>query len=140
MLGKRSSHSITDKHRKMAVFNIKGKVKSVGQEQKISETFSKRELIVLETVGQREQPILFEATRDRMDLLNNVNTGDEVSVSFFINGREWTARDGNVRHFVTLALSNVEKIGAVQAPAAATPPPITEEIVPDDLEEDDLPF
>ena len=123
----------------MAVFNIKGKVKSVGQEQKISETFSKRELIVLETVGQREQPILFEATRDRMDLLNEVNPGDEVNVSFFINGREWTARDGNVRHFVTLALSNVEKIGAVQAPAN-TPPPITEEIVPDDLKEDDLPF
>ena len=77
----------------------------------------------------------------RTEIVQGLNPGDEVNVSFYINGREWTARDGNVRHFVTLAVNNVEKIGAVQAPAAGNaPPPITEEIIPDDLEEDDLPF
>ena len=124
----------------MALFNIKGKVKSVGAEQKISDNFSKRELIVLETVGQREQPLLFEATQDRMSLLDGISAGDEVNVGFYINGREWTARDGNVRHFVSLSVNSVEKIGDVAGGNANTPPPITEEIIPDDLEEDDLPF
>ena len=123
----------------MALFNIKGKVKSVGAEQKISDNFSKRELIVLEAVGNREQPLLFEATQDRMSLLDGIAAGDEVNVGFYINGREWTARDGNVRHFISLSVNSVEKIGAV-ASDANTPPPITEEIIPDDLEEDDLPF
>ena len=123
----------------MALFNIKGKVKNVGAEQKISDNFSKRELIVLEAVGNREQPLLFEATQDRMSLLDGIATGDEVNVGFYINGREWTARDGNVRHFISLSVNSVEKIGAV-ASDANTPPPISEEIIPDDLEEDDLPF
>lgn len=124
----------------MALFNIKGVVKSVGAEQQISQTFSKRELIVNETVGQREQPIMFEATQDRMSLLDGLKAGDEVNVSFYINGREWTARDGTVKHFVSLSVNGVEKISA-QAPSdSQNPPPISEEIIPDDLEEDDLPF
>lgn len=124
----------------MALFNIKGKVKSVGEVQKISDNFSKRELIVLEMVGQREQPLMFEATQDRMSLLDGLNLGEEVNVGFYINGREWTARDGNVRHFVSLSVNTVEKVNQVAAAGAPAPPPITEEIVPDDLEEDDLPF
>ena len=122
----------------MALFNIKGKVKSVGQEQKISESFSKRELIVNELVGQREQPILFEATQDRMSLLDGLNPGDEVNVSFYINGREWTAKDGTVRYFISLSVNAVERISGEEGTTG--PPPISEEILPKDLEEDDLPF
>jgi hypothetical protein len=124
----------------MALFNIKGIVKTVGPEQQISQSFSKRELIVNETVGQRDQPIMFEATQDRMSLLDGLKPGEEVNVSFYINGREWTAKDGTVRHFVSLSVNSVEKVAATPAAPSVGPPPITEEIIPDDLEEDDLPF
>ncbi|MCB0786749.1 MAG: DUF3127 domain-containing protein [Flavobacteriales bacterium] len=126
----------------MATYTISGTIKSIGKTQDISDKFRKRELILLEAVGQRDQPVPIEFTQDRTGLLDGFEPGEQVTVSFFINGREWVARDGTVKYFLSLSAQRIDRAGA--APAAGAPPlppPPTakdEPISGDD--EDDLPF
>lgn len=128
----------------MATVTITGTVKLVGQTQQISEKFSKRELVVTETAGQYPQQIPVEFTQDRTTLLNDFAPGDEVTVTCFVNGREWTGRDGVVKHFLSLKGDRIERKGAApQAHAgagAAAPPPPGIADMPAAGDEDDLPF
>lgn len=133
----------------MASVTINGTVKLVGQTQQVSEKFSKRELVITEQGGQFPQHIPVEFTQDRMSLLDPIAPGDQVTVTAFVNGREWTGRDGVTKHFLSLRGDRVEKAGAtahaqarpssgptsgggVPAPSVADMPPAGDE--------DDLPF
>ncbi len=134
----------------MAQVTINGTVKLVGTTQHISEKFSKRELVVTESGGQYPQHIPVEFTQDKAALLDAFAPGDEVSVTCYVNGREWTGRDGVTKHFLSLKGDRIEKAGgtnqasgARQAPpypsgAASIPPPSTADMPLES--EDDLPF
>ena len=128
----------------MAIVTLSGTVKVVGKTQQISEKFSKRELVVTEQAGQYPQHIPVEFTQDKTGLLDPFAPGDEVTVSCFINGREWTGKDGVTKHFLSLKGDRIEKVGAA-APAgrasghSAPPPPSMADMPPADGE-DDLPF
>lgn len=129
----------------MASVTINGTVKVVGKTQQISEKFSKRELVITESGGQFPQMIPVEFTQDKTSMLDPYGPGDEVSVTCYVNGREWTGRDGVTKYFLSLKGDRIEKIGgsAPQAsPAArqAAPPPPTMADMPVDSAEDDLPF
>ncbi|MBZ0207312.1 MAG: DUF3127 domain-containing protein [Flavobacteriales bacterium] len=128
----------------MASVTISGTVKVVGETQQISEKFSKRELVVTESGGQYPQHIPVEFTQDKTQLLNDFGPGDEVSVTCYVNGREWTGRDGVTKHFLSLKGDRIEKLGAQSsgprpAAQAAPPPPSMADMPPADGE-DDLPF
>ena len=86
----------------MPTYSITGTIKQIGQTQEISPTFKKRELILLEPVGNRDQPVPIEFIQDDGAMLDQFAPGEKVTVSFFINGREWTARDGTVKYFLSL--------------------------------------
>lgn len=130
----------------MAQVTISGTIKVVGNTQKVSEKFSKRELVVTESGGQYPQLIPIEFKQDKTSLLEGYNPGDEVTVTCYVNGREWTGKDGVTKYFLSLAGNRIERSGAsagttgsggaLSAPAAtmADMPPITAE------GEDDLPF
>lgn len=130
----------------MAQVTINGTVKLVGPTQQISEKFSKRELVVTESGGQYPQHIPVEFTQDKTALLDAFAPGDEVSVTCYVNGREWTGRDGVTKHFLSLKGDRIEKTGgAKQAPpypsgggAASIPPPSAADMPLES--EDDLPF
>ncbi|MBP8823448.1 MAG: DUF3127 domain-containing protein [Flavobacteriales bacterium] len=133
----------------MATVTINGTVKLVGPTLKVSEKFTKRELVVTEQGGQFPQHIPVEFTQDRTDLLDPIAPGDQVTVTAFVNGREWTGRDGVTKHFLSLRGDRVEKAGAT-APAPMRPssapragsgvpaPSIAD--MPPAGDEDDLPF
>jgi hypothetical protein len=130
--------------KQMATVTITGTVKLVGKTQQISEKFSKRELVITEAGGQYPQQIPVEFTQDRTVLLDNYAPGDEVTVTAFVNGREWTGRDGVVKHFLSLKGDRIEKkTGAAPAPSGAghaAPPPPSVADMPAMGNEDDLPF
>ncbi len=95
------------------MYTLKGELKVIGDIQQISDSFKKREFVVVDASGQYAQTILFQAVQDRVDLLNNLKTGDNVEVTFFLRGREWTnPKDGAVRYFNSLDAWKVEAIGA----------------------------
>ncbi|MCB9169645.1 MAG: DUF3127 domain-containing protein [Flavobacteriales bacterium] len=125
----------------MASYSITGTIKSVGKTQDVSDKFRKRELILLETVGQRDQPIPIEFTQERTSLLDGFKPGEQVTVSFYINGREWTARDGTVKYFLSLSAQRIDRVGGgadAGGPGAPPPPSAADEPIGGD--EDDLPF
>jgi len=132
----------------MAQVTITGTVKVVGKTQQVSDKFSKRELVITERSSTRPQHIPVEFTQDRTNLLDGFNPGDEVTVTCYVNGREWTGRDGVTKYFLSLSGNRIDRSGA--APAAggygsgtrqAAPPPTAADMPPiTGGDEDDLPF
>lgn len=128
----------------MASVSINGTVKVVGKTQQISEKFSKRELVITESGGQYPQHIPVEFTQDKTVLLDPIAPGEEVTVTCYVNGREWTGKDGVTKYFLSLKGDRIEKAGgaAPQSRSAghAAPPPPSMADMPPAEGEDDLPF
>jgi hypothetical protein len=130
----------------MASVSISGTIKVLGKTQQISDKFSKREVVITEAGGQYPQHIPVEFTQDGCGLLDGYKPGEEVTVSCFVNGREWTGKDGVTKHFLSLKGNRIERSGAaVPAPAGsgyqAAPPPTTADMpTAGGADDDDLPF
>lgn len=81
--------------------------------QQVSDSFRKREFVVVDASGQYAQTIQFQAVQDRCELLDRFKVGDSVEVTFFLRGREWTnPKDGQVRFFNSLDAWKIEPLGA----------------------------
>ncbi len=130
----------------MAQVTITGSIKVVGKTQQVSEKFSKRELVVTEQGGQYPQLIPVEFKQDKTGLLDGFKPGDEVTVTCFVNGREWTGKDGVTKYFLSLAGNRIERSGSASGGGASgngsyqAPPPPTAADAPPAGDEDDLPF
>lgn len=93
---------------------VQGKVKLIGEIQKIgSKGFVKAELIV-ETDGEYPQPINIEFTGDNTDFLAKLSVGDLVKVSINLRGREWTSPEGVVKYFNSIQGWKVDVIESVE--------------------------
>ena len=119
------------------MYTLKGEIKVIGDVQQISDSFKKREFVVLDASGQYPQTIMFQAVQDRVQLLDNFNVGDNVEVTFFLRGREWTnPKDGQVKYFNSLDAWKVDAVtGGDDKPASADS---AETFVAEG--DDDLPF
>ena len=67
---------------------VKGSIKLIGEVQKISATFKKRELVI-STDEQYPQTLSIEFVQDKTDLLNKFEIGQNVKVGINLRGREW---------------------------------------------------
>ena len=85
-----------------------GTIKVIGEVQKFGSGFTKRELVIT-TESKYPQDIKFDLVKERCDLLNAYNLGDEVEVAFNINGNEYQGK-----HYVTLQAWKVQHIGPHQ--------------------------
>lgn len=129
----------------MAQVSITGTIKMIGKTQDISEKFRKRECVITEPGGQYPAHIPVEFTQDRCGLVDGFKEGEEVTITAFVNGREWTGKDGVTKYFLSLSGNRIERTGAtasapngggrqsVPAPTAADMPPVGGD-------DDDLPF
>ncbi len=123
---------------------ISGKVKVVGDEQQVSPTFKKRELVVT-TDEQYPQSIMIEFVQDKSDLLNTISVGENVKVSINLGGREWVNPQGETKYFNSIKGWRIEKLQS-ETPANAQMPPVpaAEAFAPatdfKEQEHDDLPF
>lgn len=128
----------------MAQVTISGSIKLVGKTQQVSDKFSKRELVITEPSGQRPQHIPIEFTQDRTALLDSFKPGDEVTVTCYVNGREWTGRDGVTKYFLSLSGNRIERIGgsppATSGAGYQSAPPPSAADMPPIGGDDDLPF
>jgi len=124
-------------------FELTGKMLVKGDTQNVSKnpekSFNKRDF-VLETKetgsGGQEfiQTIPFQITGDRVNLIDVLNVGDEITVSFNIRGRGWRKTEAEpMRYFCNLEAWSVAKAQA-NAGAGSTLPPMPED------DSDDLPF
>lgn len=114
---------------------IKGKIKVINTTQQVTDTFTKRELVVT-TEEQYPQDILIEFVQDKTSILDSYNVGDSVTVGINIRGREWTSPKGDVKYFNSIHGWRVNKGEGVQSKAPTSNIPVTI----GGNEDDDLPF
>lgn len=96
---------------------MNGVIKTIRQTQQVSDKFSKREFVVIDSSDEKyPQDILFELKQDKTSLLDNVMEGQDVEVSFNLRGREWTSPQGDVKYFNTLNAFKIDVIGGSVAP------------------------
>lgn len=111
-----------------------GVVLAVGQPQQLKskegKVFNKRSLYVDCTTfdpytGQRSQyenKILFDFMESKMSLLDNIQVGQVVTVSFDLQGSELTGQDGQVKYFVHVRPYKID-VRQVQQPNNQPQPP-----------------
>lgn len=119
-------------------FKMTGVIKHIGDTVQVSEKFQKREFVVTELSdkdSKYDQHISFQMTQDKCDMLSSFGSGQSVTVSFNLRGREWTSPQGEVKYFNTLEAWRIEPSDETSAPAPvmAAPAAVTED-------EEDLPF
>jgi len=117
-------------------YELTGKVKLIQDAQTFGSGFTKREMVVIVEDGKYPQEINLEFVQDKVSLLDTVEVGQEVTVTFDIRGREY-----NGRYFNNLQGWKIV-LGEGAAPAAAEKPPVSDKDVPADFDEyeDDIPF
>ncbi len=121
-------------------FELTGTLKLKKDEQKVSDTFKKREFVVTDNSSNYPQHILFQLKQDKCRILDNFNPGDEVKVSFFISGREWQ-KDGVVKYFTSLDAWRVDGVEKGSSSSGSQETSYaTETALPATEEQDDLPF
>lgn len=115
---------------------ITGNLLIKGETQQVTDKFSKREFVIQidETINGSTYTnyAKFQCVQNKCSILDPLNIGDEVEVSFNVKGNKWE-KDGKVNYMTNLDAWKVEvKSKAVQhTPAAAQTAPQTA---------DDLPF
>jgi hypothetical protein len=113
------------------MFEISGTVKKVFDEQTFGSGFNKREFVLTVEDGRYPQDIVFETVKDKTSLLDGLQEGEQLTVSFDIRGREWKER-----YFVNLNAWKLVRGGDGQGSADKAPQNIPYE-APD---EEDVPF
>ena len=138
---------------------VTGIVHSIGDVQTITDSFSKRDVIVrhdeLGTNGQTyTQHVGIEATGSSLEFWDDVGVGDTVSVRCRIRGKLYNRRDtGLESSFTSLSgwrVDVIERAGppldkstsapAPAPPAPAAPQPVLAGVVPDPADDDNIPF
>lgn len=122
-------------------FEIEGKLFNKSAVQEVSASFKKQEFVI-EVENERNPDwndfVKFQLTQDRCGLVEAMEIGESIKVSFNIRGRKWE-KDGQVSYFTNLEAWRVEKLVAgaqnVAAPSASVP---SANDMPE--ENDDLPF
>lgn len=83
-------------------FSVVGRLKKKYDVAQVSATFRKREFILEIVDGQYPQYVSFQLTQDKVSLIDIIQDGTEIEVSFNLRGREWTSPQGEVKYFNTL--------------------------------------
>lgn len=116
-------------------YELTGRIKLIQDPKTFESGFTKREMVVTVEDGRYPQDINLEFVQDKAALLDNLQPGQDVTVSFDIRGREF-----NGRYFNNLQGWRVEIVGANpgQDPQDQfTASPVSD---PSGFGDDDIPF
>lgn len=128
----------------MASYELTGRLVEKYNEQKVTDSFRKREFVVetREAKNDREfiESIKFQLTQDKCALLDNVNLNEDVKVTFNLRGRRYE-KDGKVSYFTNLEAWRVESLNkGNSAPAQQQSSQPMEQVATTAAPDDDLPF
>jgi len=122
----------------VASYDLTGTVKVVMDLQTFDSGFTKREFVVTTEDDRYPQDLKFECVKDKTALLDDVQPGQRVTVTFDLRGNEY-----NGRYYVNLTawkLAPADEDGGA-APGDDDLPPLDQLTPPDDDEGgDSMPF
>jgi hypothetical protein len=122
------------------MLTVTGKIYQIQDIQKINDTFSKREF-VLELTNDDQvyvQKVVFSLLRDNVSLIDGIEKGQEVEVKFYLNGRDWTSPQGEVKFFNTLDAQEVNLLNKLNSDNLNNQNSLNQVVQTDS--DDDLPF
>ncbi len=122
------------------MLSVKGKLYQVQDIQKINDNFSKREF-VLELTNDDQvyvQKVSFSLLRDKVSLIDGIEKRQEVEVKFYLNGRDWTSPQGEVKFFNTLDAQEINLLDKSNKESHNNQSSLNQ--VVSDNSDDDLPF
>lgn len=73
-------------------YEIKGTVKHIGELQTFPSGFAKREFVISPPADKFPQLIKLEMLKEKADVLQTVQVGDEVTAKFDLQGREYNGK------------------------------------------------
>jgi hypothetical protein len=77
---------------KQVAYELTGKIKLIQEAKTFDSGFTKREMVVIVDEGKYPQEINIEFVQDKVAMLDTLQPGQEVTVSFDIRGREYNGR------------------------------------------------
>jgi hypothetical protein len=113
-------------------YELSGKIKLIQDPKTFDSGFTKREMVVVVEDGRYPQEINLEFVQDKVALLDELQPGQDVTVSFDIRGREY-----NGRYFNNLQGWKVEVQGQGDGASDDGAPPYP---TPEDFGDTDIPF
>ncbi len=116
-------------------YDLTGKVKLIQAAQTFDSGFTKREMVVIVEDGKYPQEINLEFVQDKVGLLENLQVGQQVTVTFDIRGREY-----NGRYFNNLQGWKIVTTGDEVAFSPRGHTSALSEIAPPDFDDNDIPF
>lgn len=127
------------------MFKLTGTVKKVMDTVQVTEKFAKREFVINDSSSMYPQDIIFQAAQDKCSMLDGINQGEQVEVSFNLRGREWTSPQGEIRYFNTLDAWRIERVNTGMPQSGPSdmnldPIPAPPSATTESAEDDDLPF
>jgi hypothetical protein len=88
---------------------ILGKIKVLGLDTKVSDKFTKRDVVVT-TDEQYPQDISVQFVQDKCELLDAYKVGDDVKIGINLRGREWVNPQGVAVYFNTIQGWNISHV------------------------------
>lgn len=115
-----------------------GVVDHVFEQIQVTDNFAKREFAVLQTGTEYPQNVKFQVSNAKLSLLDNISTGDNITVYYNIRGNK-REKNGEPLYFTTLEAWKIEKTGNTVQPAQ---PEVSKpaQFNGDNREDDSLPF
>ena len=114
-------------------YDLTGKIKIIQEAKTFDSGFTKREMVVIVEDGKYPQEINVEFVQDKVSLLDSLQVGQEVTVTFDIRGREYNGRYFNNLQGWKIVTGGDEP--AISREDQSPPYP-----TPSDFEDDDIPF
>ncbi len=116
-------------------YDLTGKIKLIQEPKTFDSGFTKREMVVVVEDGKYPQEINIEFVQDKIRLLDELQVGQDVTVTFDIRGREY-----NGRYFNNLQGWKITTPGSGDSFAAGGGSSAPTGMAPTDFEDEDIPF
>ncbi len=116
-------------------YELTGKVKLIQEAKTFDSGFTKREMVVIVEDGRYPQEINLEFVQDKVTLLDNLQIGQEITVTFDLRGREY-----NGRYFNNLQGWKIASPGAEREFSGDGYTPPTPDEAPPGFDDTDIPF
>lgn len=120
----------------MSELKLTGTVHEIMEMETFQSGFQKQTLVV-NSGGTYPQYLPIEFMKDKIDLLNGLKVGDELTVHINLNGRLWTDPQGKNKYFPSINGWKIEKATAT----TQQPTPVSQNNpFASDEDSSDLPF
>jgi hypothetical protein len=88
---------------------LTGKVLDIKEPKKLTEKLTIQEITVEEDNMTYKNILKVRFCNDRMDLLSSYKVGDEVTIYAYINCREWTNPQGQLKLITNISANSISK-------------------------------